>query len=139
MEAVNGQVGEVSVFKKLVFTVPVTVSQSGTYRVHVQYEDAKVGALPSKEVVRAFPAGTHRVVIEFPQDESKKYGYFSPKSAQGVTLVQLDYLASSQELLTLMGEQTAVEKKAMEAFMKFEGGALPSAVYKYVGNREVRF
>lgn len=140
LEAVNGQIGEVSVFKKLVFTVPVTVSRSGTYRVHMRYEDAKVGALPSKEVVRALPVGVHRVVIEFPQDESKKFGYFSPKSAQAVALVQLSYLASSQELQALTGESnTLLEKKAMEAFMRFEGGTVPSAVYKFVGKKEIQF
>ncbi len=85
-------------YKKLEILVPISVSQAGSYQVAVEYWFSKEGAHGNtrvKEITRHFDAQEHIVIIEFDANESGgNYGYWSPKSVDGKTRVQLNYITS---------------------------------------------
>jgi hypothetical protein len=141
--AINGKLVEVSLFKKLILIVPITVSRAGTYQINAQYKDSEIGSTPRKDVIQALDVGANTVRITFLANESREYGYSSPKSTKGTAQIQLSYLASQQELLESLKLDSTADQKVFQQFMKDEGldkGVNPnSTVNKFVGRKEVQF
>ena len=140
---INGKLVEVSLFKKLVLVVPISVSRAGSYQVNAQYSDKEIGSTPMKDVTQTLNVGTNIVKIEFLADESREYGYTSPKSAGGTAKIQLSYLASQKELLDSLKSDSTTDQKILQQFMKDEGldkgvNSNPT-VSKFVGRKEVQF
>jgi len=90
-------------YRKLVITVPISVSQAGPYRVAVEYGFTSNGlsrSTPQKQVTRNLDAEEHTVRFEFLASESRgSYGYWSPGSVGGKIWVQLDYFAPKTGIL----------------------------------------
>lgn len=144
--ALNGQLTEASLFKKLVFAVPVSVSRAGIYEINVRYSNNSsfyANSNSSPSVRQPLNVGAHVVKIEFIADEAPNLGYESPSSVQGKASIQLDYLASKKELLDSLKSDSTVDQKVLQQFMKDEGldqGASPdSTVNKFVERKEVQF
>jgi hypothetical protein len=140
---INGKLVELSLFKKLILVVPISVSRAGPYQVDAQYSDNEIGTTPMKDVRQALDVGTNVVKIEFLADESREYGYPSPKSAGGTARIQLSYLASQEELLDRLISGGTTDQKTLQQFMKDEGldkrvNSRP-VVTKFVGRKEVKF
>ena len=96
-------------------------SRAGTYQVNVQYSDSEIGSTPLKDVTQALDVGANTVRIEFLANESREYGYLSPKSAKGTAQIQLSYLASEKELLNKINSDHQIDKKILDQFLKDEG------------------
>ncbi len=144
--ALNGKMTEVTLFKKLVFNIPVTVSQAGSYDVNVQYTSDSsfyANSDSSPNTKQILDIGNHVVKIEFVAGAAPNLGYELPSSVHGRALVQLDYLASKNELLDSMRSDNTVDQKVLQQFMKDEGldqGASSNpTVNKFVGRKEVQF
>ncbi len=142
-QGINGQLITVSLFKKLQILVPISVTQAGTYQVNLQYGDEKIGTAPMKVITQALHVGSNIVTIEFLADESREYGYVSPKSAGGVAQVQLGYLVSKKELMGSLKSNNAINQKILEQFMKDEasnqGVNSNATVNKFIVKKEVQF
>lgn len=140
---INGKLVEVSLFKKLILVVPLSVSRAGTYRVNVEYSDNEIGSTLMKDAVGVLTIGTHTIRVEFLANESREYGYASPGSVKGTAQIQLFYLVSKKELLSSLKSASAVNQKALQRFMKDEGlnrGTSPdSTVNKFVERKKVQF
>jgi len=140
---INGKLVEVSLFKKLVIVVPISVSRTGIYQVNVQYSDSEIGSTPMKDVKQTLNVGDNTIKVEFLSNESREYGYVSPKSVGGTAQIQLSYLASQQELLDSLKSDNTTDPKVLQQFMKDEGldqgvNSNPT-VNKFVGRKEVQF
>lgn len=135
---IDGKLIEVSMFKKLVLVIPVSVSQAGTYQIHAQYSDSEVGGTPMKDVVQTFTVGANTVRVEFLTSESRERGYFSPESTKGTAQIQLSYVAFKKELVE-SSKSSGIDQKILEQFMKDEGVSANSGVNKFVERKEVQF
>lgn len=131
------------IYSKLKILVPISVSRAGTYQVNAQYSDREIGSTPMKDVTQTFDVGTHIIKIEFLPNESRDYGYSSPKSVGGKAEIQLSYLASQKELFESLKSDNTIDQKALRQFMKDEGidrrANSKSMVNKFVGRKEVQF
>ena len=140
---INGKLVELSLFKKLVLIMPISVSRAGTYQVYAQYSDREIGGTPMKDITQTLNAGTNIIKIEFLANESREYGYTSPKSVGGTAQIQLYYLASQKELLDTLKSDNTIKRKVLEQFMKYEGldkgGSSNVTINKFVGRKEVQF
>jgi len=144
--ALNGKLIETTLFKKLVFNIPVVVSRAGPYEVNVQYTDdssfyANSDSSPSTKQV--LDVGNHTIKVEFVAGTAPNLGYELPSSVHGLALVQLDYLSSKKELLNSLQSDNTVDQKVFQQFMKDEGldqgVSSDSTVNKFVGKKEVQF
>ncbi len=136
---INGKLVEMSLFKKLILVVPISVSQAGTYKVNVDYSDNEVGYALIRNSEQNLNVGINTVKIEFLASESFNNGYSSPQSSKGVARVRLSYLMMRQEFLESLN---ASERKKVEQFMiNYEGSNInPNVpVYKFIGRKEIQF
>jgi hypothetical protein len=142
----NGKLIETTLFKRLVFNIPVSVSHAGAYEVNVQYSSdssfyANSDSSPSTKQI--LDAGNHIIKVEFIAGVAPNLGYELPSFVHGRALVQLGYLASKKELLSSLQSDNTVDQKVLKQFMKDEGldqGVNPdSTVNKFVGKKEVQF
>ena len=140
---INGKLVEVSLFKKLILVVPISVSQTGTYQVYARYRDSKIGSTPMKNITQALNLGANTIRIEFLANESREYGYVSPKSTKGIAKIQIAYLVSKKGLLDSIKWDSTVDQKVLQQFIKDEGldkeVSLDSTVNKFVGMQDVQF
>jgi|GEM_PF-2092965 len=146
INAVNGKMTEVSLFKKLVFTVPISVSHAGTYEIYVRYNSNSsfyANSDSPSNFRQVLGVGDHIIKLEFVAGEAPNLGYESPKSVQGKVSIELNYLATRKELLDSMKSDNTVGQKVLQQFMKDEGldqGVnTDSTVNKFVGKKEVQF
>lgn len=144
--ALNGKMAEVSLYKKLIFNIPVFVSQAGAYQVNVQYTSDSsfyANSDSSPNTKQILDIGNHVIKIEFVAGAAPNLGYELPSSIHGKASVQLDYLALKKELLDSLKSDNTVDQKVLQQFMKDEGldqGVNPnSTVNKFVGRKEVQF
>jgi hypothetical protein len=140
---IDSRLVEVSLFKKLILVVPISVSRAGPYNVFARYTDhSEFGETLVKEVRQTLSAGSNIVRIEFLPHQSRQYGYPSPKSVGGSAEIQLSYLVSRKALLGSLVSDRIIDQKILQQFMKDEGldkGAKPAIVNKFVGRKEVQF
>ena len=146
LNAVNGKMTEVSLFKKLVFTIPVSVSHAGTYEIYIRYNSNSsfyANSDSPSNIRQVLDTGDHLVKVEFIAGEAPNLGYEAPKSVQGKVSVELNYLVSQKEILDSLVANDDFEQKVLQQFMKDEGldqGVSPdSTVNKFVGRKEVQF
>lgn len=144
--ALNGQLTEAPLFKKLVFTIPLSVLRAGTYDVYVKYSGKSnfyANSNSSPNIRQTLSVGIHLVKIEFVAGEAPNLGYEAPKSVQGKASIEVNYLASKRELLDSLKSDGTVDQKVLQQFMKDEGldqGVSPdSTVNKFVERKEVQF
>lgn len=134
-------------YKKLQIVIPVSVSQAGTYQMHVRYSFSKAGETGStsmRNVTEPLGVGEHTVKIEFSAHEISSYGFWSPASVGGTAEVQLSYLASGEELLGKIDSSGPVDTKILEHFLKEEGLDTRAvrtrpAIHKFIERKEVHF
>lgn len=115
--ALNGKLIETTLFKKLVFNIPVAVSHIGVYKVNVQYTSnssfyANSNSSPSTKQI--FDVGNHVIKIEFIAGVAPNLGYELPSSVHGRVSVQIDYLASTKELLDSLKSDNTVDQKILQ-------------------------
>lgn len=96
-----------------------------------------------KDVKQNLVVGENTINIEFLPNESRKYGYVSPKSVGGTAQIQLSYLASQKELLDNLKSGNTTDPKILQQFMKDEGldqgVSSDPTVNKFVERKEVQF
>ena len=140
---INGKLVELSLSKKLILVVPVSVLQAGTYQVNAYYRDTEIGSTPMKEIRRTLSVGTHIFRIEFPTSDSCQYGFSDPGTAKGIACVQLGYLASKKEIMESFKAYPSVDRWIFRQFIKDAGleKGVPSdaVVNKFVAEKEIRF
>lgn len=145
-QAVNGQMVQTSLYRRLVISIPVSVAQAGTYQAGIRYSGDAAGtvnlATTRKQVVQELGVGAQVMTAEFQFAESGGYGYLTPKTAQ----VELYYLASKEEILGQMrsGSANTREREIVEQFVKEQGledSGLDgeSTFRKFVERKEVQF
>ena len=144
--ASNGKMTEVPLYKKLIFNIPVSVSQPGVYEVNVQYTSdssfyANSDSLPNTK--QKLDIGNHIIKIEFVAGAAPNLGYELPSSVHGKASVQLDYLTLKKGLIDSLKSGNAVDQKVLQQVMKDENldsGVNPSStVNKFVERKEVQF
>lgn len=142
----DGELIEAPLFKKLVFTVPVAVTQAGTYSIYLKYTSNSINYANSKspsDITQFLDAGEHLVRIEFVAGAAPNLGYEAPSTVQGRAEVTLSYVASKQELMNSSGPKSAFEQKIYQQFLEDErlNQAAPSraTVNKFVERKEVQF
>ena len=134
-------------YKKLRISIPVSVSQPGTYQVNVRYRFSKAGesgSAPMKEAVGTSGIGQQTMQVEFLAHEISSYGFWSPASVGGIAEVQLSYLASEKELLDKIGSDSTIDQKILEQFLKDEGldkreAKTKPTINKFIEKKEIHF
>lgn len=144
--ALNGRLTEVSLFKRLVFTVPVSVSRAGKYQIYVRYVSNSSFYANSKSppnIIKSLDVGDHLVNIELIAGAAANLGYESPKLVNGKVLIDLSYLVSKKDLLNSIKSDSTIDQKIYEQFIKDEElnqriNPDPT-VSKFVARKEVQF
>ncbi|MBI3440403.1 MAG: hypothetical protein HY052_01120 [Proteobacteria bacterium] len=142
---INGELVELSLFRHLAIIVPISVTHPGVYQIYLQYHDNTVGGNNEfeKEVTQDLHIGSNMLRIEFPWNESRGFGYASPKIAKGGARIQLSYLASPQELFGNLKPGSSVERNILQKFMKergFDKGlSSTSHINQFVSQKQVQF
>jgi hypothetical protein len=144
--ALNGKLTEALLFKKLVFTIPISVSHAGPYEINIQYTSNSnfyANSNSPSTVKQVLNVGTNTVKIEFVAGNAPNLGYELPSSVKGDVIIQLNYLASKKELLDSLKSDSNVDQKVLQQFMKDEGldqgVSSDSTVNKFVERKEIQF
>lgn len=103
--AFQGEMIDLSVFRKLTIIVPVVVRHPGEYEVFLKYQDNGMCADQQKTVVRSLSEGTHLINVEL-INEPRRFGCFEdPSGVEGVADIQLAYLVPYKDLMNVLRAQ----------------------------------
>lgn len=138
-QALHGKVEEVSVFKKLTILVTISAKKAGNYKIYLEYRDNKIKGSPDATIEQYLNLGKNVIKIELLSNQSSEYGYFDRKLTQGSVKINLDYLATVQEILDKITLDNPDERKLSERFFKDSGLNKNSIISRFVEQKEIRF
>lgn len=111
-------------YKILQITVPISVSQAGTYKTSIKYRFSRgdeTRETQIKSVTKIFTPGEHLVAIDFIPDDftTHSYEFWSPEFVGGIVTVNLSYMISEKEASERSPKPNSIlERRIHEQYLK---------------------
>ena len=134
--AINGKMDTAQVYKRAEVNIPLTVQHNGNYEIIADYGDS------SQTKNEHLETGERVLRFEFVHGNYDKYGWLDKE--KDILRIRLSYLATNDELIAQMNQETAEQnpamqelaRKAQEQFFK-DFKNLPATVRKFVTDKEI--
>src|SRR3989338_4481956 len=135
--AINGKMDTAQVYKRAEVNIPLTVQHNGNYEIIADYGDS------SQTKNEHLETGERVLRFEFVHGNYDKYGWLDKE--KDILRIRLSYLATNDELIAQMNQETAEQnpamqelaRKAQEQFFK-DFKNLPATVRKFVTDKEIK-